>query len=316
MNRVAWLETKIGEASSLLAAGERTLAERPDDVIQRLSIGSLRSHVGELQHDLYLAKAERDKELITMRFAADHLNQGAIPLYMLARVSNYFERAMEFVSYRLQHGKEAKRMPEEMKRLLDLRLADVAFGSTELVITGNTRPDLVGDSLLENSLRFTFDLLSAQESELAERAAIAGAKASRMVGMLLREFERERCSVDFAWTDPADREHRWVANTARVTHVRSRLEQLSESPPETIVVDAAVELLSSTGRLVIRRNEGGGKISMRFPRDLYQSVQALHLGEHARFKILLNRLYNPNTQQDVQSYTLLAVNDKEAETPG
>jgi hypothetical protein len=82
--------------------------------------------------------------------------------------------------------------------------------------------------------------------------------------------------------------------------------QLAESPPQTIFVDGVVELLSTTGRIVIRPNAGENKISARFPRDLYQMVQDLHLGTRARFELILNRLFNPNTQQDVQTYTLVS----------
>jgi len=310
MNRVAWLEGKILEVSGLLARSEAAPAPGDNNFIARLSIDSMRSHLSELQHDLYLAKAERAKEVITMRLVGTHLDKGAIPLHLLSRVASYFERAMGYASYRIQHGKEAKRkVPDEIQRILDLRLADVAFGSTELVITGNTQPDLAGDSLLESSLVLTFDLLTSPEKSLAERAAVAGPMAARMVGLLLGEFERERCGVDMRWIDSADVEHRWLAEPLTVSTVRSRLMQLAESPPETIFVDGVVELLSTTGRIVIRPNGGGDKVSARFPRDLYQRVQVLHLGTQSRFELILNRLFNPNTLQDVVNYTLVSFGD-------
>jgi hypothetical protein len=242
-----------------------------------------------------------------MRLVGTHLEKGAIPLHLLSRIASYFERAMGYASYRIQHGKEAKRkVPDTIQRILDLRLADVAFGSTELIITGNTQPDLAGDSLLEGSLTLTFELLTSPEKALAERAAIAGPMAARMVGLLLGEFERERCGVDMRWTSPSDVEHRWLAEPLAISTIRSRLMQLAESPPETIYVDGVVELLSATGRVVIRPIDGGDKISARFPRDLYQKVQDLHLGTHSKFELILNRLFNPNTLQDVLNYTLVS----------
>lgn len=311
MNRVAWLEGKILEVSELLAHSEATSAQTPNNYFARISIDSMRSHLSELKHDLYLAKAERAREVITMRLFGSHLDKGAVPLHLLSRVASYFDRAMGYTSYRIQHGKEAKRkVPDNIQRTLDLRLADVAFGSTELVITGNTLPDLAGDSLLESSLKLTFELLTSPDNSLAEHAAIAGPMAARMVGLLLGEFERERCGVDIRWIDSSDIEHRWLAEPLTVSTVRNRLMQLAESPPETIIIDGVVELLSTTGRIVIRPNDGGDKISARFPRDLYQLVQNLHLGTHSRFELILNRLFNPNTFQDVISYTLVSFEGK------
>lgn len=307
MNHVAWLEGKILEVSELLSQSEAASAQAPDNSFARISIDSMRSHLAELRHDLYLAKAERAREVITMRLVGSHLDKGAIPLHLLSRIASYFERAMGYASYRIQHGKDAKRkVPDNMQRLLDLRLADVAFGSTELVITGNTQPDLVGDSLLESSLELTFDLLTSPEKSLAERAAVAGPMTARMIGLLLGEFERERCSVDMRWVDSSDVEHRWQAEPLVVSTVRSRLMQLSESPPETILVDGVVELLSTTGRIVIKPDGGGDKISARFPRDLYQRVQDLHLGMRSKFELILNRLFNPTTLQEVATYTLVS----------
>lgn len=307
MNRVAWLEEKILEVGGLLAQSEAAPAQKPDNYLARIAIDSMRSHLSELQHDLYLAKAERSREVITLRLIGSHLDKGAIPLHFLSRVASYFERAMGYASYRIQHGKEAKtKVPENIQRSLDLRLADVALGSTELVITGNTKPDLAGDSLLETSLATTFSILTSPEKSLTERAAIAGPKAARMIGQLLGEFERERCGVQMRWIDAADVEHSWLAEPLTVSTVRNQLMQLAESPPETIFIDGTVELLSTTGRIVIKPNGGGDKISARFPRDLYERVQVLHLGTRTRFELVLNKLFNPNTLQDVINYTLVS----------
>ncbi|MCL6710599.1 hypothetical protein M8R20_26740 [Pseudomonas sp. R2.Fl] len=307
MNRVAWLESKIHEVSVMLAQSEVASVQAAASPFAQISNESMRSHLAELKHDLYLAKSERAREVVTMRLVGSDLDKGAIPLHLLSRVASYFERAMGYASYRIQHGKEAKRkVPDSIQRILDLRLADVAFGSTELVITGNTQPDLVGGSLLESSLELTFELLTSPENLLAERAAVAGPMAARMVGLLLGEFERERCGVDMRWVDSSDVEHRWQAALVIVSTVRSKLMQLAESPPETVVIDGVVELLSTTGRIVIRPNGGGDKISARFPRDLYQRVQDLHLGAQSRFELILNRLFNPNTLQDVVNYTLVS----------
>ncbi|MBW8366806.1 MAG: hypothetical protein K0M70_02980 [Arenimonas sp.] len=304
MNKIAWLEQQIEKASALVPQG--SLVAEPSTPFAGLAAESMRAHLAELQHDLYLAKAERAKELVTLRLIGPRLNAGAIPLVLLSRLSDRFSRAMEAISYKLQHGIDEKRSSGELQSILDLRLADVVAGSTQLVITGNVTPDLVGDSLLESSLKATFQLLHSDAAGLAASALSVGPKASQQVGKLLTELEAEKCSVELAWTDPSDVEHRWTASPYRVAELRYRLAQLAEVPPEVLMVFAEVELLSASGRITLRTSEGD-KIAAKYPRELYPAVQELHLGQKSEFKVLLNRMHNPNTEQDVQSYTLLSV---------
>ncbi|GAB2668293.1 hypothetical protein [Arenimonas aestuarii] len=301
MNRIAWLEQQIESAAALIPQGSS--AAEP---FATLASDSMRAHLAELQHDLYLAKAERAKELVTLRLIGPRLNAGAIPLVFLSKLADSFSRAMESISYKLQHGVDEKRSSEALQNILDLRLADVVAGSTQLVITGNVTPDLAGDSLLESSLKATFQLLRSDASELAANALNAGPKGARQLGKLLKELEDEKCSVELAWTDPADVSHSWTASPYRVAELRYRLAQLSEVAPEVLTVFAEVELLSARGRITLRTNDGD-KIAAKYPRELYPAVQELHLGQKTEFKVLLNRMHNPTTEQDIQSYTLLSV---------
>lgn len=305
MNRIAWLERQISEASRLLESPAAPEASN-FPAVTALGASSMRAHLAELQHDLYLAKAERAKELVSLRLIGPRLNMGAIPLVFLSKLSSALSRSLELISYKLQHGVDEKRASEELQAILDLRLADVTAGSTQLVITGNTSPDLAGDSLLEASLIAAFELLESSPQTLATNALNAGSKGAKEVGKLLKELEAERCSVELTWAAPSGTEHKWNASPQRVSELRYRLGQLAEIPPEVLSVDATVEMLSMTGRIALRTDEGK-KISAKYPREIYPQVQDLHLGQKSAFQVLLNRMRNPTTEQDIESYTLLAV---------
>jgi hypothetical protein len=306
MNRIAWLEHQIAQADSLLVQGSSRVSDGAGSPFAEGASASMRAHLAELKHDLYLAKAERDKELVTLRLIGPRLNMGAIPLVLLSKLAAAFSRSIETISYKLQHGEDEKRTSEELQNLLDLRLADVVQGSTQLVITGNTMPDLAGDSLLESSLRAAFDLLQSDPNELLTNALSAGPKATKEVGKLLKELEAEKCSVELAWTDPANTRHQWNASPQRVAELRYRLGLLSEVPPEILHLVATVEMLSTNGRIHLQPLDGR-KFSAKYPRELYPQVQELHLGQRLEFKVLLNRMRNPTTEQDIESYTLLSV---------
>ncbi|HDS1132814.1 hypothetical protein JAK62_13805 [Stenotrophomonas maltophilia] len=304
MNRIASIE-KMLEAARQSLADQRQAEAESEDVFAAASLNSMQVHVAELQHDLALAKAEHGKQVLSFKLNGPRLNDGSIPLHLLSRLSSLIERSMGYASYRIQNGREAtRRIPEEIRRTLDLRLADVAMGSTELVITGNTSPDLTGESLLENSLSTVFRVLNAEPTSVAQEAAEAGSMASRMIARMLTELEAENCTVDMVWTDSADRVHRWTAAPERVALVRQNLQLVTVRPPETFAVVGAVTLLSASGRIEVM-DDDGRKISAKFPRDLFDRVRHLKLGQRLSFSFERTTTTNVSVGQTLEDYTLL-----------
>lgn len=304
MNRIHFIEKMLDAAQKSLAV-KRVADVDSTSVFAIASLHSMEVHVAELQHDLYLAKAEHGRQILSFRLSGPRLSEGSIPLHFLSRLASLVERSMSYASYRIQNGREAtRRIPDEIRRTLDLRLADVALGSTELVITGNTSPDLTGESLLENSLSTFFRVLNAEPTSVAQQASEAGSMASRMIARMLAELEHENCSVDMVWTDSSDRVHRWRAAPDQVAAVRQNLQQVTVHPPETFSVLGAVTLLSSSGRLEVL-DDDGRKISAKFPRDLFDRVKSLTLGQRSSFSFAKTTTTNTSVGQTLEDYTLL-----------
>lgn len=305
MNRIAWLEQKIERAGALLAQDQSRLRERPHDLGCALGVQSMQAHVNDLRHQLYLARAARAREVVGLRLRGDRLKSGSIPLTFLTRLGDALGGALSALAWRAEHGKEVRRLPATFVSRLDLRLAGVTSGSTRLVFTGNTMPDLFGDSPVETGLRTVFAVLEAETpDELTEHVAEAGARATRKISDLLHQFARERCGAELTWTDSREQAHHWAANPPQIATLHAGLAALTSAPPEELLVEGEVELLAKTGRIGIRASDGA-KLTVRYPRDLYEAVQALRLGQHGTFKLLLNRVYNPNTRHESSTYTLL-----------
>lgn len=288
MSRIAWLERKIAEASEMLVADEARVQSEPGNLGLSLGLASMRAHINDLRHQLHLERAARAKEVVGLRLTGERLKFGSIPLPLLARIADTLSGAWAALAWRAQHGDDPKRLPDDFVAGLNLCLAGLTSGSTQLAITGNTLPDLLGDSPVEAGLRATFSLLQAEPEQIAQRAAEAGTRATRRIAQLLRTFERERCGAEIA-------------------RKSSQLSALQVKPPQTMDQDCEVELLAKTGRVGLRSLDTGEKISAHYPRDLYSAVQELHLGHRARFRLQLSRVFNENTQQEVKSYTLLGL---------
>lgn len=304
MNRVSWIEGMLGSAQRSLSE-QRGKLGTSQSVFAKASLSSMEVHVAELQHDLYLAKAEHGRQILSFKLKGPRLNEGSIPLHFLSRLSSLVERSMSYASYRIQNGREAtRRIPEDIRRTLDLRLADVAMGSTELVITGNTAPDLTGESLLESSLSTVFRVLNAGSANVTQEAAQAGSMASRMLANMLRELEAENCSVDMVWTDSSDTVHRWIAGPNDVAAARQNLQQVVVHQPQQVSVVGKVALLSSSGRIEVIDDEGR-KISAKFPRDLFERVSSLTLGQRSAFSFAKTTTTNVSAGLTLEDYTLL-----------
>lgn len=305
-NAIARLKQQIETARGLLAEDEARLAAAPHEATLRLTTGSFRRHVEDLEHQLYLAKAERAHEVIHQRLIGPHLNNGAIPLPLLAGMADFFNATLTALAYRFRNGREMHAAPEELVRLLDLRLANVAMGSTRLTIVGNTAPDLAGTSLLEMGLTHIFDLLNDDRSDFTERVAAGGMKAARKLDHMLKEMEHERIGMEMYWLDPTEQSHEWNATPTDIVKIRARLADLTEIPAITETLTGEVELLAKTGRIALRI-EDGRKVAIRYPRNLFNQVQSLQLGARATLTVLLNRVENRATQQIAEQRTLLAV---------
>lgn len=307
MNRIAWLENKIAEASEMLQAEEARLLESPDDFGLRMAAGSIKAHIEQMRHDLYLARAERGHEVIGLRLQAEHLQRGSIPLRLLSTIADHLNRALLALAYRHQFGEEPSRYSDAFVNELDIRLADLRAGSTSLVLTANTAPDILGDSKMEQSLRAAFNLLESDARTLPQAVADAGHRATHHVAKLLTSLEREHCTVELVWTDSAEQDHRWRARPHEVSMAAARMSELVTQAPQTITLDAEIELLSKTGRLALQPLDEGPRINVRYPRQHYGLVQGLHLGQRARFTLNRTSAFNPVTMEEAHSHVLLNV---------
>ena len=105
------------------------------------------------------------------------------------------------------HSGDVSRIDERFIRHLDLRLAGLETGSTELVILGNTAPDLSSVSALESALREVFDLLDSGVERFADRVHAIGINAGKPMASFLTRLEFAHIAANLEWKAP-DRTYR------------------------------------------------------------------------------------------------------------
>ena len=236
-----------------------------------------------LQRELADAKAERAYELFGLRLHSPQFSAGTISLRVFAKLASTLNEAIEQSAWReWDVNGDTSVVDDGFRRLINLRLAGINAGSTELVFLGNTAPDLTGESALESGLKNFFGVLTAGNNEIPDMVNGIGPKATKSVMQLMKVFESENIGVEFSWAAP-EAKYFWDGRPDQITRIRALLEEFGETKATTIDVFGVVSALSRK-RIQIETNDGE-KLSVRYHRSLAEQVNDLHLDQRRHFQI-------------------------------
>lgn len=307
MKNIAWIEEQIKTISNFLAEDELRLKQTPDSFALRLVVRNKQQHLDTLRHELLLAQAERNNEVMELRLRAQHLERGDIPLRMLAKLAEPLHRLIAGAAYHIRHGRDANRgIPTEWTNELDLRLAGIGYGSTRLFITGKVSPDLAGDSALQDSLAAIFGLLNAGPGEFYEATHRAGKTATSGLTEFLRELEREHSSAEFSWTSPTQERLTWQGSSDKIIALRASLEAFAEQAEITLErVSGTVTLLAVTGRIELISAETGQKIKISYPKARQDWVAGISLHQQIFAQVEKTTWFDPAVDRSVSTYELV-----------
>lgn len=306
MSDVARLERQLKEARSLLSADQARAKEAPENPLMRIMAASFQRHVEDLEHQLYLAKAERSKEVFELRLHGNHLGFGSVPLRLLAQIAAPMNAAIEAAAWKLRYGQDPHHIGDFFAELLDVRLASLAAGSSRLIFTGNIAPDAVGDSLLEGTLKELFSVLNASAETFYEHVHTVGYRSARNLTALMKVLEQENVSAELSWATPESTTLRWHGSTCEIRRIHGLLYRLQEPKIAIVHKTGTVRLLSETGRIEIA-GEGGRKYKICYPKNLYADVCQLKLGDEFTFVLEESSHFDETRQETISHYTLIAI---------
>ena len=267
------------------ATSRQWLSRRDDRQVPRVFLSSTRKLRQDLEAHLRIAKAERAHEVLRLRLQGARFEAGTIPLRAVASLITPFNAVLEQSAWRFwDRSGDAARIDQKFVRQLDLRLASLETGSTEVVILGNTAPDLSGTSALESALRDVFDLLHADVEDFAERVHTIGIQASKSMADFLSRIESESLSVDLEWR-ASDSTYRWNGRAAEVTRIRTLLDDIGDPVTTVEKLAGTVNVLSVRNRLEIQDRETGEKVRLSYHNALADSVRELRLGDERLFQV-------------------------------
>lgn len=301
------LEAKINEAETLLERKADQLLEGSDFALE-LSISSLKSHVEDLLFQLKTAKEQREKEVIELRLIGYEVDNGTVPLDLLANLAKYFSGLITSASAKLKMGQDVSGViPSEITYSLNLRFADIAQGSSRLFITADTSPDLFGESLLENSLNGLFELLNSDFNEgLSDQVHFMGLRSTHNLAEFLKVLRKRSIELDLSWSAPNETKHFWKGRRDRIQILEKLLDGFSASDPINTIVTGVVELISRSGKLDIRQADDE-LLKVTYSKKLFQDVRKLRLGDVVRLDCKEITVFNSSTEEEKKKYSLSRV---------
>ncbi|RKP50521.1 hypothetical protein [Trinickia fusca] len=295
----------------LAAAREQLENERQrstQDELGDFFVSPLAAHVNELERALARARATERVEVFQWRLFGEKVNRGSIPLKLLARLAGPLNDWIAAAAHRSRYGADKKRgIAQDVADEIDFRLQGLAPGSTRLYFTGNTHPDLAGESLLADTLIKQFKLLNAKTpDEFYEQLHDVGLKSAKKLGELLDILEDEGLAVEFTWDVP-DRDWIWQGRVDEIVRVRSLLTGADDMQWSHIRVEGSVALLSEDGRLDIHADSLGRKIKIKFTPAQYHLIQSLRMADRVSLDVEAARYFSPAGDGMIEKYSLIGV---------
>lgn len=305
MVKISRLKKDIEYLTTMLDDLKAKMKDRPFDFSVQLEIDSLQNQLSELQGQLYHENLKREKEIIELCFKGESAKFGSLPVEFVGGLTSNFAAAIFNTSKYITHGNKGGKKREKIIRdTIDIRLEGIGKGSTIFYLSGKTSPDLFGDSIIQNSLEKTFELINSEEPEqLSENVGEVGSSSIKFMSRFLKELKEDNLELDLKWASPDDKKYIWDGNREKIENLYSALNQLDISMPEDITFEGELVMISSKGKFEILTKQNRSLFG-KFSSDLLEKMKKFHIGDFCQGVITKTTIYNPMSDKEKVEYNL------------
>lgn len=308
MDEIKQIQEKITPLLQLIEGEEKKLSGNTKNLALELSIKSLKYQLSELQAELRIEKAKREKEFIEIRLKGRSAD-GSISLKFLSELASGFSGTILSASKNIQFGNKGSR--EKITELIDtvnLRLIGLAPGSTRLYITANTAPDLFGNSLAEKSLKQSFHLLQSQSPEqLIESASVMGKASVNSLRKFVSSINNNNLEVDIKWSSPENKPYEWIGEKQNMLSIVNSLSKIVMSEPETISFKGELITISMKGNFEIIDEQTKKTYRGNYSNEIVETAKQLNIGHRYSGEIEKKTVIIQATEAEKVYYTLLSI---------
>ncbi|QKN82098.1 hypothetical protein [Scandinavium goeteborgense] len=272
----------------------------------RIMQNNMESYMSDLQAEQKALENRHPlQDFMELRLKGVLVDFGSIPLEILSVISSNLAALVQKATHRIGSGKDSRRVPNEVKNSLNLRLADLTPGSTKLGVTFSTGACELVETVSSQAVKEIFSLLDASDEEtfLAKIGEI-GSQSVINLKNIVDECENNSLNFDLTWVGPlSDGVQKVTINSDGIKRLTSRLTmtKILKLPDEHISGELA--LLSMYGKLEIASDHG--KIKASYPIDMLDEIQRKHkVGEYVSLIASVTEIHNERIGSSRRNYMI------------
>ena len=305
MASIKKIQDSITQLTTFLEEYNAAYKIAPDNFSLQLAINSIKGQLTELQQQLYKENLKRATEIIELRFIGNAARFGSLPLLMVGGLTDSFSNAIFEASKYFQFGKKGGKKIEQMiNQTIDLRLEEIGKGSTIFYLSAKTSPDLFGNSVIQNTLDHTFELLNSETAEdIINNIPTVGSQSIKHYSNFFKELTADNLSIDITWHTPNEEIKIWRGSRERILSLYNTLNTIQLREPEEINFEGKVITLSLKGKFEILTIYDE-RLFGTYPNELTDTIKQLHVGDNCKGIIIKTTIYNPATEKEKYEYTL------------
>jgi hypothetical protein len=275
------LEKLIQNAQETLGIYEVNLLKEPNSLFNKGMVKNTKNQLDELQANLVFEKQRRFKEIIYLRLKGMPAKVGTMPLELFGKFSSAFSACVHEASRRVQYGpKTSKLKIDYIKNMLDVRFERLIPGSTQLLISAKTSPDLFGHSILEEGLKNIFSVLNVEsEPDLLEVSGKYGAEGIKCLDKMLTIGIENHLELDLTWVAPNNTDYVWQGTKDKLKILHTSLSKITVLQPEEIAFEGVLLTQSLKGHIEIKDDLDSKVKSISFSKEQLDSIKSLQIGD-------------------------------------
>ena len=305
MYSIERIEELLANSEDTLLKYENLLKSKPNSLFNKGMIKNTVEQITELRSNLAFENQKREKEIIDIRLKGKVAKVGKLPLELLGDFAKSLSECIIESSRKYQYGnKSGAKIVSSIKETVDLRFDRLVPGSTHILVTGNSSPDLFGNSMIENALINTFNLLNVNsDSELMDKSEKYGGAGIKKLSKILNLSINNHLEFDLEWSSPNSKVFRWEGSFDKIKQLNNSISKIETIMPEEIEISGTLIMQSIKGQLEIEDSDGKS-VKVSFPMSFLEKIKEFQIGEDFSAVIIKNILKNTITKEEKASFEL------------
>lgn len=298
-DRISFIAEKIANINKL---PNKTFSDE-------IYLESLESHLSELM----AIKSKQDLcnpilDIIDFRIKGSLVDTGSIPLDLLSSFAQGISGTIQKATGKLLLGKDSSKIPNDVKKNLDMRLAGLSHGSTRLTITLSTGQSELFETVPSKAINNVFDVLNADNDEqLLVCMSEIGFNSTKSIKEIIDICEKNSLSFDFKWTGQfSDGVKQTKVSPEKIKKLHSHLSNTTISKSRYETINGIIDILSVHEKIEIDVN--GNRVKIIYPESMFNEIQTkCIIGKSISVKVKATDIINRDLSFKKTNYELIEI---------